>query len=204
MVHGCCYESGVFYGKGAGLGSQTRLGWSPVLPLTSCVILRSHLASLLFNSLICKPMVVGRKGNCSVNSETLFKCSAFVQTQWKISLVGSSVFFHCCGKLVHRIRKFTDSSRDVLKLVITSEMGWVLIVSVPGKPVNETWPWWNADSLFTQRQLWYYKGMKGMLEVSVVMEDMTSVYLCGWLFWGSKNLVQTGAKEFLNFNTSVS
>lgn len=138
LLHWCCYESGMFYGKGIGLGSQTRLGWSPALPLTSCVILRSHLASLIFNSLICKSMVVGRKGNCSVNSAALFKRSAFVKTQWKMSLVGSSVFFHCCGKLVHRIRKFTDSSWDVLKLVITSEMGWVLIVSVPGKPINET------------------------------------------------------------------
>ena len=34
--------------------------------------------------------------------------------------------------------RFTDSSRDVLKLMIICETGWVLIVSVPGKPINET------------------------------------------------------------------
>lgn len=53
-----------------------------------------------------------RKGSCSVNSEALFKCSTFVKIWRNMSEeVGSSVLFHCCGKLAHRIRSLLTAAK---------------------------------------------------------------------------------------------
>ena len=85
---------------------------------------------MLFRSIV-------RNGSCSVNSQALGplqKCDGECHKKWAVR----SVLFHCCGELVHSTRKLTESSQDVLKLVIICETGWVLSVSVPGKPINET------------------------------------------------------------------